>query len=106
MGVGAGTGTPTSPWVYEAHDYLDRAIRITVPFNVATGALSNATVFRDVGCLYTHIYLGLGTDGTVNATAKVFTVPDGTTTVTTAQMAARGISTYADLNSVQVTAGP
>jgi hypothetical protein len=101
MGGNGGTPTLTSPWTYEAADYHGKVIRISVPFNTTTKVVSNATVFRDVGCVYTKVYIGIP-----SGNPMVFTIPDGTTTVTTAQMAAKGVTTWDDLNSAQVTAGP
>lgn len=97
---------PTSPWVfYNATDYAGNSISITVTFD-ASNNLTGASVFRDAACVYRHIYVGLGTDGTPNSTAKSFTVPAGTTNVTQNQLNHVGLNTVTDLLGVQVTAGP
>jgi hypothetical protein len=101
------TGSPaTSPWVWEASDYQGRAIRITVTFDNTSRALSGATLFRASGCLFGHIYIGTGPDGSPNTTTKSFVVPVGTRTATAAQMATVGLNTIEDILSYQITAGP
>lgn len=97
---------PTSPWIYEAGDYQQNVIRITVDFDNTTLALLGATVYRDAACVYSHIYIGLGADGTPDTSPLVFTVPAGSTNITAKQLSRQGFSTYGDLNSAQVTAGP
>lgn len=96
----------TSPWVWQAPDNFGNIIRITVTFNEATRALTGATVFRDAGCQWNHIYLGLGADGTPDSTAAAFTVPAGTSSVTTNQLRQRGLDVIEDIQALQITAGP
>lgn len=52
---------PSSPNVYMARDYLDRWIRISVPW-VAAGPVKNLqaaiTTTRDTGCLYARVLIG------------------------------------------------
>lgn len=99
------TPPPTSPWVWQAVDNFGRFIRITLPFDAAH-ALGTATVERDVGCQWAHIYIGLGADGTPNSTAHAFTVPEGMNTVTANQLRQRGLNTIDDVIALQITAGP
>jgi hypothetical protein len=101
-----GTGTVTSPWIWQATDNFGKFIRITITFNNATRALTGATVFRDAGCQWGHIYIGLGADGTPNSSGKSFVVPDGSTSVTANQLAQRGLNVIEDVTSLQITAGP
>jgi hypothetical protein len=96
----------TSPYVWEAGDYLTRVIRITVTFNNATRALTGATVFRDAACLYQKIYIGTGADGTPDNTDKVIVVPAGSASVTAQQLRQRGLDTIEDVLALQITAGP
>ena len=95
-----------SPWLWSAPDYLERAITLTVNFNNATRALQNSTVVRDAGCLYGHVYIGLGADGTPDTTTKSFAVPVGTTTLTANQLGNKGLNTIDDVLALQITAGP
>lgn len=92
--------------MWEAPDNFGNFIRITVTFNESTRALSGATVFRDAACQWTHIYIGLGADGTPDSTDKAFTVPAGTSTVTANQLRQRGLNTIEDIQALQITAGP
>jgi hypothetical protein len=92
--------------VYQASDYKDHVIRITVTFDNTTKVLTGATAFRDATCVYTKIYIGVGADGTPDATPHKVTVPSGTTTVTAAQLSAVGLSTINDIIALQITAGP
>jgi hypothetical protein len=95
-----------SPFLYTASDYQENEIRITVTYDNSTRALTGATVFRDSACVYKHLYLGLGTDGTPDATTHKLTVPAGTTTITANQLSAVGLNTAEDIYALQITAGP
>lgn len=98
----------TSPWVWEAKDYLERVIRITVTFNEGTRAITGVTGFRDSGCLYTKILIGTSADGVPDDTDKVVNVPTGTTSLTQGQinqLAARGLATIENILALQITAG-
>jgi hypothetical protein len=99
------TPPPTSPWIWEAGDNFGRVVRITLPFD-ATGALAPATVYRDAGCQWGHIYIGVGADGSPNSTPRAFTVPDGSSTVTANQLRQRGLNVIDDVVALQITAGP
>lgn len=102
-----GTPTPpTSPYVFSAIDYKDLALTITVNFNNSTGAITNGTVVRDPGCVYQHVYLGVGPDGTPDTSPNVFTVPSGTLNISAKQFAANGFNTISDITAQQITAGP
>lgn len=105
MGVGTPL-PPTSPWVWQAVDYLGAQIRITVDFDNSTQALLDATVYRDAACLYRHIYIGLGTDGLPNSTVHSFAVAAGSTVISASQLSKNGLNTLADVTSLQITAGP
>jgi hypothetical protein len=96
-----------SPWVWQTLDYQGNALTITVPFNDSTRALVNSTtVVRDAGCVYGHLYIGTGTDGTVETTTHSFAIPVGTTTVNARQMGNKGLNTIEDVLTLQITAGP
>lgn len=99
-------GVQQTPWIYQADDYLDRALVITVNFNNASRVLSGATIVRDPGCLYAKIYFGLGPDGTPDTTSRQFAVPEGTTNISKAQLNSGGLTTIEDILAGQVTAGP
>jgi len=96
----------TSPWIWTANDYQDNVIRITVNFNETTRALQASSVFRDAACVYTKIYIGVGVDGTVASTPSVFTVPSGTTSLSSNQLKNAGFNTIEDILALQITAGP
>lgn len=97
---------PTSPYVlYQTSDFAGSIISITITFD-ASQNLTGASVFRDPACVYTHVYIGLGSDGSVENTAKKFTVPSGTTNVTTKQLNSVGLNTFSDVVGIQITAGP
>lgn len=92
-----------SPWVWDARDYLGRAIVITVPFNDTTRALQGATIVRDPDCLYVRIVWDNPSDPQKAKRSPV--VPVGTTNLTTQQLRqATGFQTVEDLLAVQVTA--
>lgn len=97
-----------SPWVWQAEDFQDRVIRITVTFNVTTRAITGIVGHRDAGCLYTKILIGTS-GGSADATDKAITVPVGDTTLTPGQLAAlasKGLSTIDDVLALQITAAP
>lgn len=97
-----------SPYVVSMSDYQQNAITVTFNYSVASRAFTTpaCVVTRDVGCVYAHLYIGLGADGTPNTTLKQFAVPVGSTTVTAGQLAANGVNTIDDVRSYQITAGP
>lgn len=96
----------TSPYVaYSASDYQGKVISLTITFDAGNN-LTGATVFRDPACLYQHVYIGVGPDGTPNTSSKVFFVPAGTTQVSKAQCNAAGMFTVNDVLGTQITAGP
>lgn len=98
----------TSPHIlYQAADYQGLFIRITITFNNATRALTGATLHRDAGCTYNHLYIGVGADGSPDSTTKSFkNLPVGDTSVSAAQLAAKGLNTAEDCLALQITAGP
>ncbi|MGH3828237.1 MAG: hypothetical protein ACRDQX_13870 [Pseudonocardiaceae bacterium] len=101
-----GRGIQVSPWVFEAFDYLGKAIRITVVFNDTTKTLQSGTVFRDAGCVYTRVYIGVGADGAPDTSVHKFIVPAGTSEFTSAQLSMVGLTSILDILLLQITAGP
>lgn len=102
---------PTSPWTFwSANDNEGEVISATVTWVGAwTGAnpLTGGTVFRDPGCAYTKVIIGVGPDGTPNTSTRIVNVPSGTTSVTAGQLSAVGLDTVADvLGAPQITAIP
>lgn len=98
--------TVTSPWSTTIPDNFGKIIRITVNFNNTTRVISGANVFRDADCQWTHIYIGLGANGTPETTDKVFTVSAGSTNLTANQLSQRGLNVIEDITNLQITAGP
>lgn len=107
MGYGSGTPAPppTSPWYWEAADYQGNVLSISVAFNTSTLVLLGATVSRDPDCVYSHIYLGVGADGTPDTSTHAFTVQVGTTNISAAVLARQGLNTLDDVTSLQITGG-
>ncbi len=103
-----GVPTPaTSPWTQEFGDNDDLFIRISVEFNEATRALTRITMFRDVGCRWDRILIGLGADGIPDSTDKVIRVDEGTTVLSSTEMRrlrTAGLSTIEDIEALQITA--
>lgn len=96
-----------SPQVQEWPDNDGLKIRISTFFDVTTRAITGITVFKDVGCHWNRIVIGLGTDGTPDSTTRDIAVPNGTTVLTSTQLnrlASRGITTIDEYNSLQITA--
>ena len=104
--MGDGPVVLRTPYSLEFPDNYGLLIRITVTFNEATRAITGCTVFRDIGCQWGRIFVGVGADGTVESSSKVFAVPEGTTNITPAQLSTRGVSVIEDITSFQITAGP
>lgn len=97
----------TSPIVREFGDNFGLAIRITIFFDITSRALTGITVFRDAGCQWTQILIGLGEDGSPNSSDKAVNVPAGTTVLTNNQLnvlANRGLATVEDFLGLQITA--
>lgn len=106
MPSSSGGGGLLSPYTYNGLDNYGKSIYIEVPFDTVTGELQNGFVRRDPDCQWNKIYVGLGADGSVETTEKVFVVPEGTHTLRAATLASRGLSTIAELYALQITAGP
>lgn len=107
MAVG---GVRVSPFVYDSGiDANGNHVSIVVNYNDATRALINATLHRDVGCLYKRIYIGVGADGRPDTAAQVFDISTltGDLNVNAGQLGARGLSVIEDVFALgQITAGP
>lgn len=102
-------GTPgqeQSPWVWTAADYQGNAITISVTFNNSTRAITGGSVTRDAGCVYGHVYIGVGPDGTPNTSPDVYAVPFGTTNLNKNRFTNNGLNTIEDVLALQITAGP
>src|ERR1700744_1001983 len=99
--------TPVSPGVWSAQDSSGKTITLTIKYDNTTGALLSGSAVRQTGCLYGHMYFGVGVDGSPNSSAKKFTIPVGTTNVTAAQLTSvAGLRTISDVNALQFTVGP
>lgn len=97
-----------SPYVWDAADYQGRIIRVTIAYD-GTGKITGITVFRDAACLFTRILVGLGTDGTPDATDKSIPVPAGTTVLGAGQLqtlANKGFGNISVMQTLQITAAP
>lgn len=98
-----------SPWEWQALDVEGDAIRITVEFDNTTRVITGITTFRDAGCAYTRILIGVGADGIPDDTDKIVNVPAGTTVLSKGQinnLAGRGVRTVEDVLALQITAAP
>lgn len=93
-----------SPWVPGPFpDYLGRAIYITVNFNDATRAITNAVVSRDTGCLWTKIVFDVPGDGVKSRRLAAPADGAGSRTYTGTQIANQGYATIDALMTVQIT---
>lgn len=99
-------GVQPTPWTYQADDYRGKILKITVNFTQGTGALLNAEILREVGCVYSKIYFGLGPDGKPESSTRQFTAPEGTTPISKAMLNSGGLNNISDVLAGQVTAGP
>lgn len=95
----------TSPWNQSFTDYMGRAVSISVIFDEGTRELTSGSVTRDEGCLFTHILIGIGPDGTPDSTPFKFFVPVGTTDITADDFANVGLTTIEQITALQITAG-
>jgi hypothetical protein len=100
-----GTYVPPNPWVWSANDPLGNPLTISVAWRSSTRALQSATVTRDPACSLTTIYIGVGPDGTPNSSPNAYTVPVGTTTVSSKTLSNNGLNTIDDVLALQITAG-
>ena len=94
-------GPLVSPYIWAASDYLGRQITVTFPFDNTTHALADATVTRDVGCLWGTLMIG-----DPNGAVKTFAIAFGTSTVRSQQLKNNGLNTIDDIFALQITAGP
>lgn len=97
----------TSPWVWETYDTPGRVLRVTIAFDETTRLITGISSYRDPGCDFTTLVIGLGADGRPNTTDKSLDVPEGNWTAPAsrlAALAARGLSTIEQVQSFQITA--
>ena len=103
-------GPIQTPFIYDSGaDANGKSVSITINFNNATRAITGGTLHRDSGCLYRHIYIGLGANGQPDSTTHTFNISsvNGDLAVTAGQMAAVGLTTIEDVTALgQITAGP
>lgn len=101
------TGPITSPYRVEIPDNYGKVIWIEFPFDSVTRALSGATVHRDSGCQWNIIYVGVGGDGTVETSPRLFNLRGivGERSFTAGQLSAQGLSTIEHVLVQQITAG-
>lgn len=102
-------GPIQTPFVYDAADYLDRHLTITINFDNATRALQNAVIHRDADCMYIHIYVGVGADGKPDSSTHSFAVPnlEGDRNIGQAGLNGAGLTTIEDVIALgQIAAGP
>jgi hypothetical protein len=102
-------GPAQTPYVYDAADYMDRHLTITINFNNATRALTSGTVHRDPDCMYTKILIGVGGDGRPDSSPHKIDVGklEGDRTFTANQMSAVGLDTIEDVFALgQIAAAP
>lgn len=84
-------GTPTSPWEWSSgSDANGNSITLTFNYNETTHVLISLVSNRDVGCVWTHLEIGLG------AQTKTLPVPAGSRTFTAAQIQAATTFTSID----------
>lgn len=98
-------GITTSPWVFQCVDRNNVPFKATFNFNTSTRALTSCVVARNAGCLYTQLWLGLGSDGTPNTTVDAFNAPSAITNLGAATLATAGLSTIDDVLAIQITCG-
>ena len=95
-----------NPWVWEARDYQENAIRITINWDSSDGNLMSAIVYRDPACVYTKIFIGLSdTDGTVNNSPDQWTIPAGETLIRHNVLRKARLRSIHDVLHNQITAG-
>lgn len=97
---------PVSPYTYTARDYQGLAITITFNYDNTTRVLQNSSIHCDSGCVYSTIYIGVGTDGSVQDSTHKIPVPQGqgSRTFSAGQLAAIGLNTIDDILTSQITA--
>lgn len=95
-----------SPYVVQDTDINGNSIRITITFNNTTRAITACSVFRDSACLWKRVMIGVGVDGAPDSSDKIFNIPSGTTAVSVATLANRGLSTIQNVLDLQITFGP
>jgi len=94
-----------TPWIWEDADFAGNVIRITVTFDNGTRVINGCTVFRDAACVYRHMLIGLGGDGTPDTSPRNVNVPAGTTVVPVNALNNQGLTTIEDVLALQITAG-
>lgn len=94
-----------NPWVYEARDYQNKVLRIEIRWSDADRDLLSAVAYRDPGCVYDTIFIGLDAEGSVNRSPDQWTVPEGETLIRNNLLKKARLRSIDDVQAVQVTAG-
>lgn len=93
---------PTSPFVYEARDYVGAIISASIPYDDVTKVINGPmSVHRDPACVYVKVIIG-------NPAAPTATlqVPSGDTQVLASTLAAVGVTSINTVIDTQITASP
>lgn len=98
-----------NPYVYDSGgDNNDNHIVVEFYWGPITRLIVSITTHRDVGCDWSHIFVGLGPDGSPNTSPRQWSVPEGDTNMIQnllTFLATNGLSTIDDLLTNQITAG-
>lgn len=99
----------TSPHVlYRALDNEGRELRVTLTFNAAR-TVTGITTFRDPNCTYRKLLIGVGGDGRPDSSPRALPVRAGNDAATQQELnglAAAGLVTVENYQSLQITASP
>lgn len=96
----------SNPWVYEARDYQDKIIRISINWDSSDGDLMSAVTYRDPECVYNKIFIGLPDGGgNPNDTPDQWDVPEGEALIRHNVLRKARLRNINDVIHTQITAG-
>lgn len=99
-----------NPYVWSSGpDSQGREVRVSYAWLATTRLLTTISLHRDPGCDFTHIYVGVGSDGSPNSSERSFDLSgfEGDVTVLGQQLtwlASHGLASIDDVLGLQVTA--
>lgn len=99
-------GPMTPPYRWESSDYLGNRISLQVDFDNTTRQISGGTAFRDPGCAFKKIYVGVGADSRPDSSTRFFNVASGSQNLGQGQFTGQGWNTIEQFTAQQITAGP
>jgi hypothetical protein len=87
----------TSPYIFQAADYLGRRLSVTFIFDNANRTIIAALTHRDADCFYEGVLTGVNVDGSPTSITRQLAIPEGDDEIALWELQSRNIVTIDDL---------